>query len=147
MPSPSQPISPAARIAAVLGYQPETAANEFVHAVADIVTDNEDIAVALDAAYRARDVHGHCGVKSSIPVDPHLQFMDGCRNGQSDRGSALAVLRQHAPDMVEDLLKPCGGGGFLEACRAGDVIMALRVADANNRKLLPYFLAYCQKKK
>ena len=55
MPSPSQPISPAARLAAVLGYQPETAANEFVHAVADIVTDNEDIAAALDAAYRARD--------------------------------------------------------------------------------------------
>ena len=47
-----------ARIAKALGYSPEVAAVEWLEAVADACEQSPEVAKAIDAAYRKRDIIG-----------------------------------------------------------------------------------------
>ena len=51
------------RLAAALGFQPETAADEWLEAVADAATADPAVAKALAEAYRRRDTIGWANIK------------------------------------------------------------------------------------
>lgn len=68
MPSPSKPAptraqAAAKRLADALGFAPETAADEWLEAVADAAEASPSVASALAEAYRARDTIGWSRVK------------------------------------------------------------------------------------